>query len=109
IVFFKDFPAGYLLSGARPDTNSAWIASVAVAKTEAYQRTILRYWRGRGLPDMAVVVKRIPYDPRRSSRVERYRADTPLMRLIRSSYLPISTKYNYVLYERRGSTCGVAD
>jgi hypothetical protein len=109
IVFFKDFPAGYLLTKAHADTNSAWIATVAVDKTRAYQQTLLRYWRGQGLPDVVVVIERIPYESRRVARIERYRAGTPLVRLVHSSaYRLISSHYNYVMYEQRTSTCRVA-
>ncbi len=108
IAFFRDFPAGYLLAAKRGDTNSAWIATVAPGKTEAYQRTLIRYWESHGFPDVAVLVKRIPYDARKLARKEHYRTNTPLYALVHSPmYRPLSTHYNYVTYARRGTTCGI--
>lgn len=108
IAFFRDFPAGYLLAAKRGDTNSAWIATVAPGKTEAYQRTLIRYWESHRFPDVAVLVKRIPYDARKLARKEHYRTNTPLYALVHSPmYRMLSTHYNYVTYARRGTTCGI--
>ena len=107
IVFFRDFPGGYLLSHSEPDTNAAWMATVPKKKTNAYQRTLVRYWSRHGFPDVMALIRRIPYASRKLARIERYRADTPLIELLTSSYQRISTHYNYELYERRSSACPI--
>jgi hypothetical protein len=108
IVFFRDFPAGYLLARSRPDTNSAWIATVDPTKTAAYQQTLIDYWARHGYPDVAVMVKRVPYDARKAARNEHYRTNTPLYALVHSArYRRLSEHYNYVTYARRGTDCGL--
>jgi hypothetical protein len=107
IAFFKDFPAGYLLSHSRPDTDSAWVLTVRRTKTAPYQQELVDYWTRHGFPDILVVTKLIPYEPRRAARTERYSAGTPLAELLASAYVRISSHYNYVMYERSGSTCQV--
>ncbi|HEX3455339.1 MAG TPA: hypothetical protein VHS03_11985 [Gaiellaceae bacterium] len=105
IVFFRDFPAGYLLARQRPDTNSIWIATVAQNRTDAYQQTVVDYWRNHGLPDLVVLVHRIPYSARRAARTEHYRQNTPLLETLKDSYRLFGTHYNYDLYERLSSNC----
>ena len=105
IALFRDFPAGYLLARQRPDTNSIWIATVAHNKTNAYQQTVVDYWRSHGLPDLVVLVHRIPYSARKAARTEHYLQDTPLVETLKRSYRLFGTHYNYDLYQRLDSNC----
>jgi hypothetical protein len=105
IAFLRDFPAGYLLAPQRPDTNTVWIATVAQSKTNAYQQTVVDYWQRHGLPDLLVLVHRIPYSARKAARAEHYRQNTPLLETLTRSYRLVGTHYNYDLYERLSSSC----
>ena len=82
-------------------------SKIAASRTDAYQRTFLRYWASHGFPDVVALTHRIPYTSRTEARVLTYRANTPLVLLLASSYRPISTHYNYSLYLRNDSTCAV--
>jgi hypothetical protein len=108
ILFFDDFPAGYLLSEARPDTNGAWVATVAPQLEKPYQDELLRYYRGRGYPDVVVVMHRIPYT-RHTGRSELYRLRDPLLRTIRSpAYRLTLWRRPYAIYRRAAGPCAAA-
>jgi hypothetical protein len=96
ILFIDDFPAGYLLTRARPDTNSAWTVGAA-------HDALLRYYRARRLPDVAVVMKSVPYGPG-GGRAEHYRDGDPLLRTLRTYPYRLAA-LQYVVYRRRSGTC----
>jgi hypothetical protein len=107
IFVFDDFPGGYLLSAATPETNSAWTAQVSPAHTAAYAGAAVTYLRRHGLPDVIVMTRRIPYAPPGSARVEGYQANDPLLRLVRSrAYRPVARSFDDVVYRlRSGRLC----
>jgi hypothetical protein len=99
ILFFDDFPAGYLLTSARPDTNAAWSVSVARRDVAAYQSALVRYYRRRGYPGMVVMMRRIPYAAPSSARVERYAPDEPLLAMLRRRrYRRVVDTFDYTVY-----------
>ncbi len=108
ILFFDDFPAGYLLSEARPDTNGAWVATVAPQLQKPYQDELLRYYRGRGYPDVVVLMRRIPYT-RHTGRSDYYPSSDPLLRAIRSpAYRLALWRRPYAIYRRASAPCAGA-
>lgn len=107
IVFFNDFPAGYLLTSTRPDTNAAWIETVAPNHVASYQRILLAYYRRRTFPDVVVEMRRIPYAPPGSARIERYHPSEPLLAALRErSYKDRVSRLDYVVYSRPSAACG---
>lgn len=101
IAFFNDFPAGYLLTAARPDTSAVWTATVPGRLTFAYHDDLVRYYRAHGFPDVVVEMRRIPFAPPGSSRREQYAADDPLIVAIRThGYRPTASRLDYTIYRR---------
>jgi hypothetical protein len=106
ILFFDNFPAGYLLTKARPDTNGVWTATVSPALVRAYQDQLLGYYRGHGNPDVVVEMRRIPYTHHQGWTVY-YRTDWPLVAAVDSSpYRLVRWRRPYSIYQAGGSTCG---
>ncbi len=99
ISFFNDFPAGYLLTAARPDTDAVWTATVPGRLTFAYHGDLVAYYRSHGFPDVVVEMRRIPFDPPRTSRREHYAATDPLIAAIRThGYRAVAQRLDYVVY-----------
>ena len=108
IAFFNDFPAGYLLTRAQPDTNSTWTFSVSQANTRSYQSALVGYYRRRGYPDVAVVMHRIPYAPDQGSRLEHYTPRAPLLvALRRQRFTLVRRRPDYAIYVRPSGGCSL--
>jgi hypothetical protein len=106
ILFLDDFPAGYLLTRARPDTNAAWVATVAPSQVAPYQDQLLAYLRRAGLPDVVVLMQRIPYAPPGSARREHYPATDPISRALRANaYATEVSTLDYRIYDRGSAAC----
>jgi hypothetical protein len=101
IAFFNDFPAGYLLTAAHPDTSAVWTATVPDRLTFAYHGDLVRYYRTHGFPDVVVEMRRIPFAPPRTSRREHYAPADPLIVAIRThGYRTVARRLDYVVYRR---------
>jgi hypothetical protein len=106
ILFFNDFPGGYLVTRARPATNSTWITGVPKSKTPSWRRELADYYRRHAVPDVVVKMKVIPYDPPGTVRREAYaRGSTPLDVLGPKRYVEELIRRDYVVYRRRGAAC----
>jgi hypothetical protein len=101
IAFFNDFPGGYMLTPARPDTAAVWTATVPRRLTPGYEGDFVRYYRSHGFPDVVVLMRRIPFDPPHSSRRESYTRDDPLIVAVHGhGYRPTAERLDYVVYRR---------
>jgi len=101
IAFFNDFPAGYLLTAARPDTSAVWTATVPRRLTFAYHEDLVRYYARHGFPDVIVLMRTIPFALPRSARREHYAAADPLIVAISThSYRRTAKRHDYLVYRR---------
>ncbi len=101
IAFFADFPAGYLLTAAQPDTNAVWIATVSARLTAPYHEDLVDFYRRHGFPDVVVVMHRIPFAPPSRARIETYAASDPLLLALRDhAYRLTARRLDYLVYRR---------
>ncbi len=101
IAFFDDFPAGYLLTDARPDTSAVWTATVKPSLTFAYHEDLVRYYDSHGFPAVVVLMHRIPFALPRSARREHYAPADPLLRALATrSYRLSASRTDYLVYRR---------
>jgi hypothetical protein len=100
ILFYDDFPAGYLLSGSRAYTNAVWL----FGETNAERRSLLRYYSARGaLPDVIVrVTKVLGFEGAIT-----YSKTDPVDRLVTRSgtYRLRAKRDTYSVYDHRHARC----
>jgi hypothetical protein len=111
ILFFDGFPAGYLMSRSRPDTNAVFTLTPEVLlglgghELAAYRRLLLDYYRaGSGLPDVVVRMTNVPgEDVRRPIRLR----DDLLDRTVANPrmYSFRQSRSDYSIYTRRDAVC----
>jgi hypothetical protein len=105
ILFFDEFPAGYLMSPSRPYTNAALMLGVARKKVVGYRRLLLAYYRAQGaLPDVVVRISHVPGDV---AAAEAPVLGDPLAGLLDDPrlYRVALERPDYTLYRRRGAPC----
>jgi hypothetical protein len=101
ISFFVDFPAGYLLTPAQPDTSAVWTATVSRRLTNAYHDDLIRYWVTHGYPDVIVLMHRIPFALPASARIESYTSTDPLLVVLHThDYRRTADRLDYSVYRR---------
>ncbi|HZN48326.1 MAG TPA: hypothetical protein VFB71_11925, partial [Ramlibacter sp.] len=78
VLVFNDWPAGYLLAGVRPGTNSVWLPP-ASAKAAVDRRATLDYWQKTGRrPDVVLLMKSSENTP------------DPLLSILQTQYAPVA-------------------
>jgi hypothetical protein len=104
ILFFNDFPDGYLLSRAQPHTNSAWtFGNLPLSALIPYQRDLVHYYQQYGLPDIVVMMSSGPLTAaaKREAKLE------PLPASLRAdSYRAVLIRAGYRILRKPGVTCG---
>ncbi|MDH4079751.1 MAG: hypothetical protein OEU68_08050 [Nitrospira sp.] len=98
ILFFDDFPAGYLMSTLRPATPTVWLNPSSAYPT--VDRTINeKYYARSGIqPDLVVRLKRIP---RPDDPGLRYPEDDPVVRYVRARYKKCLERADYEIYVKQ--------
>ena len=101
ILFFDDFPAGYLISNLRPATPTVWLNPSSAYPT--VDRTITeKYYARRGIqPDVVVMLKQFPLLQNHPGL--HYPSDDPLVRFVNSTYTRSIVRKEYEIFVRSKS------
>jgi hypothetical protein len=87
VLFYDEFPAGYLLTEARPNTSYVWLHAGVVGRegVAGYREILFRHFRRVGTPDVVVHVLRGPLHGASAIEV-RYRRGDPLVAWVEAEY-----------------------
>jgi hypothetical protein len=104
VLFYYDFPAGFLLSLSKPYTNTVWLSDLESLRTLFVPR-LLKYYATIGrTPDVAVRIRRIPFLVRAAR--PRYQPGDALDALVMSPrYERVARRNSYSIYVRRSGPC----
>lgn len=101
VLFYDEFPAGYLLTRARPRTSLVWTHPAGVYanyKVAGYRAILFAHFRRTEPPDFVVQVRRGPLQGAWLWRVPYVDGD-PMMSFLARRYEPVGGR-NLVLYAR---------
>lgn len=100
VLFYDNFPVGYLLTSLRPATNLTWINPKAYYPTIDRESTINYFKRRKIQPDLAVRIDHLLY-AKNSVETLIYPADDPINNFVESPrYQIVLSRENYVIYRR---------
>jgi hypothetical protein len=106
ILFFTDLPGGYLMSRAKPHTNSAWSFFRTGPELFPYQDELIRYYNRNGFPDI-VVRTRLSENAVQAGLTDHYLGQ-PLLAMVRSPmYRIVRSRGGYVIHGKEPSSCQV--
>lgn len=97
ILFFDDFPAGYLFTKMQPATNSTWLFSSAICPTIDRVATLAYYKKNRISPDFIVKIKKLPANF--TANGSKQRANDPIVALTKT-YKVLIDRNGYTIYQR---------
>ncbi len=102
ILFFDDFPAGYLFTDAPRATNAIWLAKlvdIRGRKIVGYREILLDYLATHRPPDVALQLRRAPIQPK-VQEIEYARRD-PIFALLARDYRAPVQAGDFAVYRRR--------
>jgi len=96
IMFYDNFPAGYILSELPSRTNTAWTFQFVGRKRVRYRQLLLRYYASHAPPGEVVEMHQIPQGS--SALKEIHDAEDPLATFVRRRYKKIVQRRDYIVF-----------
>ncbi len=97
IFFYDRFPGGYLLTRARPLTNTIWVWQIH-SYPKAKHEMVMEYFKKVGNPDLVVKIKVLFYSAKKKEKMT-YPADYLIDKYFKAQgYKLVVNKENYQIY-----------
>ncbi len=102
ILFFDDFPAGYLLSTMKPHTNTIWLFPTGSFPKFTKSLTLAYFQNSNHLPDVIVKIIGVA-DNSQNFHPFQYQKNDSFLEFIQQHYHPSIQRENYVIYLKNSS------